>query len=129
MKKLIYILPILFFSCTTESTDKITETNNSIQRVEEVIINKQDIKADSKIELEIEGMTCEMGCVSTIRNRVTRMKGSTKFDMDFDKERGTDFATVSFDSRLLSSDDIKTEIESIAQGLYSVKHIKVLDLD
>ena len=121
MKNLIFAIPFLLFACGTDS--------ETIKAESEIVIAKEDIKADSKIQIEIGGMTCEMGCVSTIRNRVTQMKGSTEFAMDFDKERVTDFATVSFDSRLLSANDIKTEIESIAQGLYSVVGIKELGLD
>jgi Cu+-exporting ATPase len=121
MKNLIFAIPFLLFACGTDADTTATES--------EVVIAKEDIKADSKIQLEIGGMTCEMGCVSTIRNRVTQMKGSTTFEMDFDKERETDFAIVSFDSRLLTEEDIKTEIESIAQGFYSVVEIKELGLD
>ena len=121
MKNLIFALPFFLFACGQDSDTTVTEPK--------IVIAKQDIKTDSKVQFEIEGMTCEMGCVSTIRNRVTRMKGATKFDMDFDKERTSDFATINFDSRLLSSDDITTEIESIAQGLYSVVNTKVLALD
>jgi Cu+-exporting ATPase len=121
MKNLIFAIPFLLFACGND-----TEV---IKQDAEIIIAKEDIKTDKKIELEIEGMTCEMGCVSTIRNRVNQMKGSTNFEMDFDTERATDFATVSFDSRALSAEDIKTEIQSIAQGLYSVLNITELPID
>ena len=125
MKKLIYLLPILIFSCTPEEA---SGTDESINIIEEIVIKNEDIKADSKIELEIAGMTCEMGCVSTIRNHVTQMKGTTNFEMDFDTERSTDFALIEFDSRLLSKTDIQEEIESIAQGIYSVVDAKELSL-
>ena len=113
MKNLLYLLPLILLSCNTESSEVDTET----QKVE---IAKKDIKADTEVKIEIEGMTCEMGCVTTIRNKVNRMKGVTKFDMDFDVERSFDFSTVQFDSRVVSSDDIKNTIEEIAQGIYSV---------
>lgn len=129
MKKLIYLLPLIIFSCTTEVSDENTEIKESLPVIEEVVILKKDIKADSKIVMEISGMTCEMGCVSTIRNHVTQMKGSTNFDMDFDTERETDFATVEFDSRLLTKEEIKEEVESIAQGIYTVVETKELSLE
>ncbi len=121
MKNLIFALPILFFACTNNS--------ENAKNTPYVVSSNDNIRTDSKAQFEIKGMTCEMGCVSTIRNRVTQMKGSTSFEMDFNTERETDFATITFDSRLLSSDDIKTEIESIAQGLYAVVDIKKLELD
>ena len=126
MKRIIYLLPFFIFSCTTEIN---TDPDEIIETIEEVVIDKKDIKADSKIVMEISGMTCEMGCVSTIRNHVTQMKGTTTIEMDFDTERTTDYATIEFDSRLLSEKDIKDEIESIAQGLYSVLETKELYLE
>ena len=124
MKKILYILSVIAIAACT-STD--TSQKEIIKEQTEVIIAKKDIKADAKVKIEIEGMTCEMGCVSTIRNHITQMKGVTKFEMDFTTERKTDFATVEFDSRLLSSDDMVTEIESIAQGIYKV--VKVVELE
>ena len=103
MKTLVIVIPILLFACNSNTGKTKTEPND--------LITAEDIKADSKVAMEISGMTCEMGCVSTIRNHVTQMKGTTNFEMDFDKERATDFATIEFDSRLLSKDDIKEEIE------------------
>lgn len=129
MKNLIYTLPFFLFSCSTESSNGDNETIESTQVVEEVVIKNEDITADSKIEMEISGMTCEMGCVSTIRNHVTQMKGTTNFEMDFDTERTTDFATIEYDSRLLSKEEIKDEIEGIAQGIYSIVETKELSLE
>jgi mercuric ion binding protein len=127
MKNLIYLLPLLILACSTENTNE--SENTAIQVIEKTVIAKEDIKTDSQVVMEISGMTCEMGCVSTIRNHVTQMKGSTNFEMNFDTERTTDFATISFDSRLLSQEDIKEEIESIAQGLYAVVETKELSLE
>lgn len=121
MKKFIYILPILLLSCNTETTNEKTETDT-------VEIAKEDIKADTQIKVEIEGMTCEMGCVTTIRNKVNRIKGVTNFEMDFDAERSSDYSTIQFDSRVTSSADIKNTIEAIAQGIYSVVDLQEFDL-
>jgi len=121
MKNLLYLLPFFIFSCQSEST----EVNNEDIKVE---ISKKDIKADTQIKIEIEGMTCEMGCVTTIRNKVNRLKGVTSFEMDFDVERTSDYSTIQFDSRVLSSNEIKKEIESIAQGIYSVVDLKEFNL-
>ena len=79
-------------------------------------------------EIQIEGMTCEMGCVTTIRNKVNRIKGVTNFEMDFDAERSSDYSTIQFDSRLTSSEDIQKTIETIAQGIYAVVDLQEFEL-
>jgi len=121
MKNLLYLIPMILLSCQTE----ISEANSETKKVE---IAKKDIKADTEIEIEIEGMTCEMGCVTTIRNKVNRIKGVTNFEMDFDVERSSDFSTIQFDSRLTTSDDIKEVIEGIAQGIYAVVDLQEIEL-
>jgi len=121
MKKLLFILPLILFSCDVENANVVSEA-------ELVEIAKKDITADVEIKIEIEGMTCEMGCVTTIRNKVNRMKGVTSVEMDFDTERTSDYSTVQFDSRVLSSDDIKAMIEEIAQGIYSVVDVQEFEL-
>jgi len=112
---------MILLSCQTE----ISEANTEANKVE---IAKKDIKADTEIKIEIEGMTCEMGCVTTIRNKVNRIKGVTNFEMDFDVERSSDFSTIQFDSRVTSSHDIKEIIEGIAQGIYAVVDLQELEL-
>ena len=121
MKNLLYLIPMILLSCQTE----ISEANTEANKVE---IAKKDIKADTEIKIEIEGMTCEMGCVTTIRNKVNRIKGVTNFEMDFDVERSSDFSTIQFDSRLTTSDDIKEVIEGIAQGIYAVVDLQEIEL-
>jgi len=121
MKRLIYIVPFILLSCHTETSELSSEVST-------VEIAKADLKADTEIKIEIEGMTCVMGCVTTIRNKVNRMKGVTHFEMDFDVERTSDYATIQFDSRVLSSDDIKNTIEEIAQGIYSVVDVNEFKL-
>ena len=121
MKNLLYLIPMILLSCQTE----ISEANSETKKVE---IAKKDIKADTEIEIEIEGMTCEMGCVTTIRNKVNRIKGVTNFEMDFDVERSSDFSTIQFDSRVTSSHDIKEIIEGIAQGIYAVVDLQEIEL-
>ena len=121
MKKLIYLLPILLLSCNSE-------TANSPIQPEKVELAVNDMKADTEIKMEIEGMTCEKGCVTTIRNKVNRIKGVTDFVMDFDTDRSSDFSTIQFDSRVTSSVEIQNTIEGIAQGIYSVVDLQEFEI-
>jgi len=66
MKNIIYLLLLSVFliACDTSSTKKEVEENN-----------KEKLAADYKsIEVEIEGMTCEIGCAKSIESNFQKWK-------------------------------------------------------
>lgn len=68
----------------------------------------------------IKGMTCEIGCVRTVKSHLSKMNGVLDIEMNFDTSRTIDFSVVKFDQSLVSENEMKTEIESIANGIYTV---------
>lgn len=135
MKKIAFILPLTIFFACQENTSTDDETISTESKTEEVVtetkpnIPKSEWIADSNVEIEVSGMMCEIGCVGTIRSHLSKMKGVTKVEMNFDGERETDFATVSFDSRMATTNEFVEEIESIADGIYSVISTKDVPLE
>jgi len=119
---------VFLFACTNEiqiEENLITEENNiSIEKVA-----KDKLTVDSKLKMEIEGMTCVIGCVKTIQSRLTKMNGVFEVEMDFDEERTTDFAIVKFDSKYTNEKLLVDEVQGIAQGIYTVKKTELLSID
>lgn len=115
MKNLISLaLIVVFISCNDsahESTENLAKENETTEITA--------VKNDS-VRFSIEGMTCEIGCVRTVKSRLSKMNGVLTIDMDFDTARTLDYANVTFDNRLVTTNDMKKEIESIANGIYSV---------
>jgi len=115
MKKLIVLLFIFAaFSCN-ETQKKSTETKN-----------KTEIAANyNSIEVEIEGMTCEIGCARLIQSKLSKVEGVTYAKVSFESKKGL----FTFDSNKLNKEAIAEEISKIAGGdLYSVTKTTKINL-
>lgn len=124
MKKAMYILSIAFviFSCNDAKKEVPSEKSG---------IEKQEVAANYKtIEVEIEGMTCEIGCAKTIESKLSKTKGVTYSKVNFEEKVGQ----FTFDENKISQDDIAKKIAGIGGGaLYKatkiteIEEIKVFD--
>ena len=117
MKKgiLILVISLVFLSCT--QTKKETAIEKSEIKIEKIAANYKSI------EVDIEGMTCEIGCARTIQSKLSKVKGITYSKVDFESKKGT----FTFDTNKISQEDITKKINGIAGGdLYSAT--KTIDL-
>jgi Cu+-exporting ATPase len=124
MKTSISILAIAFmlFSCD-DAKKEVTNDKSGIE--------KQELAASYKtIEVEIEGMTCEIGCAKTIESKLSKTKGVTYSKVNFEKKVGQ----FTFDENKISQKDISKKIAGIGGGaLYKatkiteIEEIKVFD--
>ncbi len=118
MRKTISILAIAFllFSCN-EAKKGATDENNDIK--------KQEIAANYKtIEVEIEGMTCEIGCAKTIESKLSKTKGVTYSKVNFEAKVGQ----FTYDENKISQEDIAKKIAGIGGGsLYKATKITEIE--
>jgi Cu+-exporting ATPase len=77
-------------------------------------------KANKTIELEIEGMVCEMGCGSSIRKELKNTHAVSQCSFDFKEDRKQNSATISFDSTQISSQKIIALIEKLNDRQFNV---------
>jgi len=101
---------LLGFACNHSEKPEITETSPNAQ---EQAKHKQSIVPNAAVKLEIEGMTCRMGCVSKINKTLTDLNGVMAPLIDFEEEREKNYATVKFDENLISKEEVIAAIEEI----------------
>ena len=118
MKKALYILSIAFvlFSCNDAKKDVSSEKSG---------MEKQEVAANYKsIEVEIEGMTCEIGCAKTIESKLSKTKGVTYSKVNFEAKVGQ----FTFDENKISKEDVAKKIAGIGGGaLYTV--VKITEIE
>ena len=116
MRNLIYTFVLCFalFSCKREIKKADSGTNISTEEIAENLIS---------IEVEIEGMTCEIGCARLIQSKLSKVEGVTYTKVNFESGKGQ----FTFDTHKFSKEDIELNISKIAGGdLYSVVKSKEL---
>ncbi len=100
------------------------------QKKKETTIEKPEIKTEEiaanykSIEVDIEGMTCEIGCARTIQSKLSKVDGISYSKVDFESKKGI----FTFDTNKISQEDISKKIDGIAGGdIYSA--VKTTDLE
>ena len=75
--------------------------------------------------LEVMGMMCEIGCVSTVRKKLYDLADVDDVVIDFQDGREINFAQVRYDPRDLSVRDIVRQVEEIGDGMYPVEFAEI----
>mgnify|MGYP001564640120 FL=1 len=76
----------------------------------------------AKVEFNIKGMTCAMGCAKTIEKKMAKLEGIKMAKVDFDKE----LAMVEFDEAKVTPKTLKEAVAKVSD-IYKVEEIKKVD--
>lgn len=107
------LILLFLFSCKDEN--KVSEKAIS----EKVAV--QDIK---KVEVEIEGMTCEIGCAKLIESKLSKANGVQFVSVSFEEKKGE----IEFDASIIDEEQIREVIEAAGGGdLYTVVSSKLIE--
>jgi copper chaperone CopZ len=109
------IIALNFYSCSS-STEK-TEISSQQEEVIPIVANKM-------LEIEIEGMMCEMGCGGSIRKALKGTGGVEQCSFDFDDEAEWNKAYIKFDKYKVSADKIISLIEELNENQFATRNPK-----
>lgn len=111
-----WLLTLLLAACQSSSNAENREiTEEDIART---------VEATHIAEIEVEGMTCEMGCGGDIRKALRGTGGVAKVDFDFQADREVNIARVQFDSNTIAADEMKKVIAGLNKGQFQVGSIE-----
>ena len=111
----VLFLTVLMVSCNAGSEKK------SDQQVVEV--KKESPKKLTNLEVEITGMTCEIGCAKLIQSKLYKTEGVSFAEVSFEKANGK----IIYDANRITTDELKKIIENIAGGdLYKVGEMEAV---
>jgi len=97
----------LLFSCGQANQSEVKE---------EVLV-----VADTKAELVVEGMSCQVGCASYIDEALEKIDGVVSANVDFESKS----CNVSYDNSLISEYNIVNAINTLKDSSYFVSSIDV----
>ena len=90
--------------------------SNSSEYKEEVLA-----VADTKAEMNIDGMTCQVGCAAYIDEELEKVSGVVSADVSFENK----LASITYDNSLISEYDIVSTINSLKDSVYFVASVDV----
>lgn len=112
---LLFITSLTILACKNDEKTEKTE-----------IAQEKTMAADAKMEtasLDIDGMTCEMGCAATIESKLSALDGVKDAHVDFEGKT----ATVSFDANKQNLASLTETIEKTGGGdTYKVTESKIV---
>ncbi|MCC1483291.1 heavy-metal-associated domain-containing protein [Winogradskyella immobilis] len=76
----------------------------------------------AKVEFNIKGMTCAVGCAKTIEKKMAKMEGVKSAKVDFDRQ----LAMVEFDEAKVTPGSLKEAVVNVSE-MYKVQEIKTVD--
>lgn len=98
----IFVL-VALVSCNKNTGENVSVRNEKVEVIAENLKN---------IEVEIEGMTCEIGCARLIQSRLSKTNGIKFVQVSFENKLGD----ISYDENIISKKEIMEEIEKVAGG-------------
>ncbi len=104
-KKVFYFITVLalIVACNSKQEEKIEASTEKTE------VMAQNLK---NVEVQIEGMTCEIGCARLIQSKLSKTDGVTFVRVSFEDKLGN----ITFDENKISNEKIKEEIQKIAGG-------------
>lgn len=117
INKIVYVVVVslFFLSC-----------NNGKEQIKGESVKTEKILAENikNIEVEIKGMTCEIGCARLIQSKLYKADGIKFAKVSFADSLGS----ISYDANRISQKEIKDVIQKVAGGdLYKVIEMKEVD--
>ena len=91
---------------------------NEVNNEKELAVNVK------KISMDIEGMTCEIGCAKTIESKLSKAEGVSIVSVSFEDKKGI----IEYDANKTDEDKIVAVVQEIAGGdLYKVTGTKIIE--
>ncbi len=92
---------------------------NEVNNEKEIAVNVK------KISMDIEGMTCEIGCAKTIESKLSKAEGVSIVSVSFEDKKGI----IEYDANKTDEDKIVAVVQEIAGGdLYKVTGTKLIEV-
>lgn len=114
------VISLVVFSCSEAKND--TETTKTTQE------KTEPVKGNCMLTLEIEGMTCVMGCGGSIRKELNATNAIESCEFEFEEGRAMNTAKISFDKDKITVDKIIQIVSTMNKGQFKVGNNETEDI-
>ena len=121
---LIFILG-LTFGCQ-QSTNETIKTS---EKEEQTSPEKVKVTPNKMLLMEVDGMSCVMGCGSSIRKELYATNGVSEVEFDFEEGRETQKAFIKFNSNIVSVDEMIQIVKTMNENQFTVGNVSEENLN
>ncbi|MCT4560462.1 MAG: hypothetical protein N4A41_03715 [Crocinitomicaceae bacterium] len=114
------VIALISVSCS-EATPEANTAQNEVKAAEPV-------KGNRLLTLEIEGMTCVMGCGGSIRKELAATQAIESCEFEFEEGRAMNTAKISFDKDKITVDKIIEIVSTMNKGQFKVGNNETEDI-
>ena len=113
-KQILFLISLLLFgACSSEKTPVINPKESSK-------IVPTDVKSNRLLSIEIEGMTCVMGCGASIRKELFSTNAVSSVEFDFKEGRKSNTAKIAFDKDKITVDKIVELLSKLNEKQFKI---------
>jgi mercuric ion binding protein len=125
--KLIALLFIigLTFGCQQSSN----ETNQPTEKEEKTSSEKVKVTPNKMLLMEVDGMSCVMGCGSSIRKELYATNGVSEVEFDFEDGRETQIAKIKFNSDKVTPEQMVKIVNTMNEKQFTVGKVTEEDIE
>ena len=114
---------LVLSACSSEPNVVLLRTEKKHSTVKPIV------QANRLLTLEVEGMTCEMGCGGSIRKELKATGGVERVEFNFIEANKIQTAKISFDKDKISADEMVTILTSMNDKQFKVGAIRSEAID
>ena len=116
----VLLFAVIFVSCDNKGKQTNAKSKDQTESEKQSEIKEADVKT---VQLEIKGMTCEIGCAKLIQSKLYKTDGVSFAEVHFADSSGV----VSYDANRLSEKELVQVVENAGGGdLYTVSSIELM---
>lgn len=126
-----FIASFIITSCADKSEKK--EGGDDEKSKEESVIIKSpqatDIIPNMLADISLSGVVCEIKCVESVKTLLSNMIGVTEIEIDYNADGQLNHATLKFDDKKISDEQMVSALENFKNGAFKVEKIDIKKLD
>ena len=125
MKKIVLfaVLSTVLVACQSGEKAGDAESQNI-----EATLEMTEVVPNQIATIEVDGMTCVMGCGGTIRTSLMETNAVSAVEFDFEMGRSLNTATITFDKNEISLEEMVELLTKINDGQFSTGETKLSNL-
>lgn len=132
-KKIISIAFLAGFIITSCSDKSEKKEGTDEEKSKEAVIIKApqatDVIPNMLADVSLSGVVCEIRCVESVKSLLSNMIGVTEIEINYNSDGKLNHATLKFDDKKISDEQMLTALENFNNGAFKVDKIDIKKLD